>query len=330
MKKVFLYDQDRALLIFLLLINLLEDEIIYVTYKNNLNKIKSLKGQKIILDENKLKFRKIFQLCIDIKKFRKKYGNLLRGIKEKKIELYGIPFFELAQRFFYKEEIIAIEEGVSIYSKSCITIKMKIKSLLISILSVLFCLKERKYFENLKIKKLYLTKNLYRETTNFKYNSEVVDLKELWDQKTEKEKRIILNIFKFNNNILKKLEKDTIILLTQPLSEDGVISEERKIEIYSEILNKYSGDSILIKPHPREITDYEKAFPNYYIIKEKYPIEILELLGVKIKKVVTLFSTAAFGLGRNLEIDFYGTEVDEKLYDRFGNCDNIMKRNAFL
>ena len=65
-------------------------------------------------------------------------------------------------------------------------------------------------------------------------------------------------------------------------------------------------------------------------MKERYPVEILELVGINIKKAITIFSSAAFGLGKNVEIDFYGTEIYYKLFERFGTQDKVMKRNAFL
>ena len=65
-------------------------------------------------------------------------------------------------------------------------------------------------------------------------------------------------------------------------------------------------------------------------MKEKYPTELLGVMGIKLDRVVTLFSTAVFGFGKDVAIDFYGTEIDDKLFERFGSCDNIMVRNAKL
>lgn len=331
MKKIFLYDQDRALLIFLLLSNLLKDEIIYVTYENKVEKIKKLKGKKIVFDSNDLLFKNRIKMAIKIKKFRREYKTLLNEIEYGKTRLYGIHYFELAQRIFYKEDLIALEEGTATYSQFPVTLKGKIKYFLIDILNNFFNIRERQDFKGKRIEKFYLTENLCKEIPEeFKEKTEVVNLKRLWDNKMEEEKKLILDVFNFNEEILKKATKDTIMLITQPVSEDGIISEEEKIEIYSKILDRYKNQSVIIKPHPREKTDYRKNFPNCYIMKEKYPIEILELVGIKLKKAVTLFSTAAFGLGKDVAIDFYGAEVNDKLFKRFGNHDNIMKRNAFF
>lgn len=336
MKKVFLYDQDRALLIFLLLTDLKNDEIIYFAYRNKEKILSKLKGKKTIIDGRNFVFCRRINFIFWLKKFRKEKKVLLDEIKEKKVELYGIDYLELAKRVFYDEPINVIEEGTVIFSPLHErNLKYKIKYFLVKAINFIFKNKERiesfDYDENNKVVKVYLTDNLCKELPQkMKEKSEVINLKDLWNKKTLEEKEYILNVFSVDKNIVNKISDKSIILVTQPLSEDNVITEKEKIEIYSKILKKYSNSSIIIKPHPRELTDYSKYFSNCYIMKEKYPIEILALLGIKIDKIVTLFSGAAFGFGKEIKIDFYGTEINEKIFSRFGTQDNIMKRNAFL
>lgn len=334
MKKILLYEPERVLLIFLLLVNLSKDKIVFITFFQK-NGLKKLKGEKILIDFEKIECN-IIKRSLYIRKKRIELKNLLKEIKNKKAELYGLDHQFLGKRLFFNEEIKVIEEGTINHLDYK---KFKHKGFIQNLKKIIFkILKNFGISERVEelgydksIKKIYLTKNLYKKSPKeLEKKIEVIDLKELWNQKTEEEQKYILDVFNFDYNILKKINKDTIMLFTQPLSEDGVISEERKIEIYSKIINKNLGSSIIIKPHPREITDYKKYFPNCYIMEEKYPVEILELVGIKIKKVITLFSSAVFGFGNDTQIQFYGTEVDEELYNRFGSCDNIMKRNAFL
>lgn len=327
MKRIVLYDLDRVLLIFLLLSNLKKDEIIYISFFNKKEKIEKLPGKKIFINEEKIETfflkRKKY-----IKEIRKKLMPLIEQINNKKIYLYGLDHYALAMKIFYKEEMYVIEEGTFNYSFISESIGQKIKKIIKS-----FFIRERK--KNLgygdKVKKIYFTENLCKEIPKgLEKKAEIINLKELWNKKSEEEKKIILNTFNFNEEILKKADKNTIMLFTQPLSEDNVITEEEKIDLYSKILKKYDNQSIIIKPHPREKTDYSKYFPSYYVMKERYPVEILELVGINIKKAITIFSSAAFGLGKNVEIDFYGTEIYYKLFERFGTQDKVMKRNAFL
>ena len=121
-----------------------------------------------------------------------------------------------------------------------------------------------------------------------------------------------LEILKNNSN--------KILLLTQPLSEDGIVSEEEKIKMYENILIEKNIKEIYIKLHPRERTDYVKNFKNIKvnIIKKDFPAEILFLLNINFNKVITLFSTAALNFKGKSEIEFIGTKDYPKLIERFG------------
>ena len=178
-----------------------------------------------------------------------------------------------------------------------------------------------------KIKKIYLT-GLAQIPEEIKNKVEIIDLKKLWKLKTREEQQEILEIFGFNNNLIKELKEKNIILFTQPLSEDGILNEQEKIELYSKIILKYPKEKLIIKTHPREKTNYSKIFNEIYILEQNFPAEIFKLLEISFKKGVTLFSTAV--LTNNCkEIDFYGTEVHPKLLKKFGSMEHIMKRNKF-
>lgn len=87
------------------------------------------------------------------------------------------------------------------------------------------------------------------------------------------------------------------LILTQPLYEDNLLkNEEEKVNLYKKIIKKYtSGEKIVLKTHPRETTDYFKYFKeekNIVIIEEKFPIEVLNFLDIKFKRVISVASTA--------------------------------------
>ena len=178
------------------------------------------------------------------------------------------------------------------------------------------------------VKKIYLT-GLAQIPEEIKDKVEIVDLKKLWKLKTKEEQGGILEVFGFNREILEKIKEKNTILFTQPLSEDGILNEQEKIELYSKIILKYPKEKLIIKTHPREKTNYSKVFNEIYILEQNFPAEIFKLLEISFKKGITLFSTAV--LANNCEeIDFYGTEVHPKLLKKFGSMDHIMKRNKFL
>ena len=338
MNKIFLYDTERSLLIFLLMNNFLDENITYFFSKDVLN-LEALPGKKIFLPEiGKIEKLKFFESLIVknfyIKKVRRKYRNIFNLIEKKNVSIYGLGHTFLSSEIFYKEDLFLLEDGLLNYIFLDLptpnSFKKGLKNIISLLTKFLFGLKIRKqpYGQGNSIKKIYLT-GLASTPKEIEEKVEIIDLKKLWKNKNQKEKEIILKTFEVDLSILEKINKDTIMLFTQPLSEDTFISEREKIDLYSKILKKYPNQSVIIKIHPREITDYSKYFPNCYVMKEKYPVEILGLMDINIKKVVTIFSTAVFGFN-NIPIDFYGTEINQKLFSAFGSQDKLKKRNAFL
>ncbi|NMS07965.1 lipooligosaccharide sialyltransferase, partial [Vibrio parahaemolyticus] len=60
------------------------------------------------------------------------------------------------------------------------------------------------------------------------------------------------------------------ILFTQPISD--LVTEDGKIELYKEIYEKYN--ITVIKPHPRECTDYTEHF-SCLVIDKFIPAEVI-------------------------------------------------------
>lgn len=249
----------------------------------------------------------------------------LRG---KDLEVYGNDHLDIAipyRRFGMK----LIEDGTLNYTfhesgYKNPSLKDKIKNLIRLVPSDKKC-----YGLDDRVKEIYLT-GLAPIPKIIEKKVKLIDLKRLWKGRSEEERESILKIFSLEKDIEKKISGRDIILFTQPISEDRVISEEEKICIYTKIIEKYPADKLIIKTHPREKTDYKKIFKDILVLDKPFPFEVLNLLGVKFKKSVTLFSTAGLGLGKDVEVDFYGTEVHPKIFETFGSCDNIMKRNSFL
>jgi hypothetical protein len=109
-----------------------------------------------------------------------------------------------------------------------------------------------------------------------------LNLDYLIDDLNEKEKIMICNAFpgykKFYLSFsLKDKFKKRVLLLTQPLSEDGLIDEEEKINLYEEVIRNYHNKyKIFLKPHPRENTIYENYFSKVITLPQSFPIELLK------------------------------------------------------
>ena len=180
-----------------------------------------------------------------------------------------------------------------------------------------------------KIQKIILT-GILPIPEIIKPKVELINLENRWKKLSKEKKEKILEIFNINLNEIKNLEKskNKILLLTQPLSEDRIVSEEEKINMYKDILQKRNIKEVYIKIHPRERTNYVKGFENIkvHIIKKDFPVEILFLLNINFSKVITLFSTAALNFKGKGEIEFIGTRNYPKLVEKFGIIENREQR----
>ena len=97
----------------------------------------------------------------------------------------------------------------------------------------------------------------------------------------EKDRKEILDI-KYNH---------AGIVFTQPFSEDGFMSENRKKEIMSQICDYYSKFSkVYLKVHPRDKTQYH--IDNAKILKGNYPSEIFNVLNIEFDFAVAICSSA--------------------------------------
>ena len=168
-------------------------------------------------------------------------------------------------------------------------------------------------------RKIYLT-GMIPIPEGIKEKVEVVNMQELWNACDPGKRDYIRKVFGMVKSGIDDRKTDST-LITQPFSEEFVLTEEEKISLYRRIV----GDKeMTIKPHPREKTDYAKYFPSASIIDPSVPLELYALESrTRFKEVYTVFSTAAFVFPYEVRIHFAGTKVNPKLKDRYGNIDFI-------
>ena len=101
---------------------------------------------------------------------------------------------------------------------------------------------------------------------------------------------------------------DKCILITEHLSNLGVLSEEEQIQFYLEnVCLKYREEQIIIKPHPSDVLNYRKIFPNARVLEEKFPSEFLPFIFEdKPNKVITIGSTAVRLLEPYFDVEYIG------------------------
>lgn len=82
-----------------------------------------------------------------------------------------------------------------------------------------------------------------------------------------------------------------VLLLTEPLCELTV-----REKIFRDCIKQYGAvegaeSIVLIKPHPRDILDYAKLFPDCIVLDSKFPMEVLNYIdGLTFRRVISVFT----------------------------------------
>lgn len=87
-----------------------------------------------------------------------------------------------------------------------------------------------------------------------------------------------------------KNHENKILILTEPLCD-----LETRERIFRDIIELYGkGMQIILKPHPRDLLDYEKCFPGCVVLSGKFPMEMMNFLpDIHVKKVISVFTVPA-------------------------------------
>lgn len=138
----------------------------------------------------------------------------------------------------------------------------------------------------------------------------------LVDRLTKEDKDILTRLFIENmDGLLEQLKigaEDKILVLTEPLCSLDVRKQifMDVIEQYGEIDGKKG--QVLIKPHPRDVLNYEKEFSEYIVLNGMFPMEVLNFIpNLTFKKVVTV-ATVPNGIKFADEVVFLGEDFLDK------------------
>ena len=149
-----------------------------------------------------------------------------------------------------------------------------------------------------------------------------VPRKDLFNNISEERKQLILRVFDVEE--LSEVAEKSVLILTQPLSIDGLMnSDDKQYGFYKKICNRYlsEGYEVYLKPHPRDSVTYEKM-NGVTLIAQSVPMELIEMVSdVKFERITTHSSTAINFLtcGKEKEVffDFNTREYDEKLLKKY-------------
>lgn len=238
--------------------------------------------------------------------------------KDSKCEIYAQDHIFKSYSFL-KDKFYLIEDGLMTYTRADEKISSYLKHSIITKIRWAIRGQIPIHGTSKKVKKVFL-RGLIPTPKCLEQKVEYIDIFDMWNKKSSEEKEYINNYFNFSKENIDKFKDKATVLFTQPLSEDKIISENEKIEIYKDILKNVDKNKLIIKIHPREKTDYKKIFPNVEIIEDKIPFELYLLNGFKCDEAITLFSTAVYSLEKS-KITFYGTKNYPELLNFFGNIE---------
>lgn len=139
----------------------------------------------------------------------------------------------------------------------------------------------------------------------------VVNRKSLFSKLDKQAQGIIKDIFANDFDNVNDTEIKHLFL-TQPLFPTYFHSIEDQIYYYRKILSETvkCEETLYIKPHPRDLTDYQTYFPDAIILNRDYPVEVLNLIpNVRFKSAITAFSTSIKALDSVEEKHFVGYPI---------------------
>ncbi len=121
--------------------------------------------------------------------------------------------------------------------------------------------------------------------------------KPMFDSLTSTDMDLLKNIF------LKDVpdfdDRHSVLLLTQPLFIDKTVeSEVKQLEIYKNAVHRYIGEyKLIVKPHPRDTSDYSGFFSQAIILDKNMPLEILAMIKKPhFAKVLSIDSTCTYAV----------------------------------
>lgn len=213
--------------------------------------------------------------------------------------VFGQDHFEYAY-LFRKCNFCVVEDGAANYEdKSAIVLEQQ----------KLHQIKDVKYIPfgwDASVKRVLLTGRL-PIPAGLRNKVEIHPLIKAWQELDISAQKNIMYILGYPLDKMESLRQDgrDIFLITQNYAPFSC-TKEKLVSIYKKILSNYDQNKVIIKPHPGDhVIDFEREFPRCAVMREKFPFEIVFFSGFPVNKIVTIDSTAAFGLWDDSHVDMY-------------------------
>lgn len=159
---------------------------------------------------------------------------------------------------------------------------------------------------NSRVNGIILT-GIWRIPNDIKNKVSIIDLKGLWNSKSDEEKQFFLNLYYIDSATMDILSRKKICYLGQSFSNFGMISLEKELSAYRKILSNYDAKDLYIKAHPTGFNiNYKQEFPGFYVLMNPIPFEVVYFIaGFNLEIIASICSTAAMNVDENVEQHFY-------------------------
>ncbi|MBY6198493.1 glycosyltransferase family 52 [Vibrio hangzhouensis] len=284
---VALIDSNYTLFLYFLLFNDEVEKTLFIVSDGISKCVRDNLINCIYLQDNKFtSFKKIREILRNVKIILSKDFRQLR--KNRDIVFFGqdhawFSFLGKGRKF------ILLEDGYDNYAKKP---NKGMKRFLLSYLGFPYL----EFGRSSNIEKIYLS-NILPTPEDISHKVVSVNIDNSWKALSPINKTKLFALFAPNKvhlltNALNYF--DSVLILTQPLNQDGLLSENNKIKYYLEATSHLDGvKDIWFKRHPRDTTDYSSLGWKDFGFST-CPIELLIAMGLQFKKVITYNSTAIY------------------------------------
>ena len=160
-----------------------------------------------------------------------------------------------------------------------------------------------------------------------KKNLDVVSMLELWKESGRDKQEFIMKFFELEASDVEAVKSKDIILVDQPLADDGLMTKAEQIELVRRILDHYGASNVLLKTHYRNSINYRAVFPDVMVWDKFTPMELLTFCGVKFREAVTVNSTAVLTLPSDVKIEWLGIDTANSFFDHLSEPSSTILRN---
>ncbi len=230
---------------------------------------------------------------------------LLRKFKFlKTADFYGADHNDLYSPIFWGKKIAVVEDGVGLYRP------LSLRGHLRLIFHTMLGIPTQRFGRGKHCDQIIYTRIWPLQIGNKQMIQ--IEPQSVWTEDIQK-RVFIQYVFNITNEDLDKFNGKSVILLTQPMDVVKMMTTEQLMDIYRQALLGIDPKKVVIKLHPSDWVDnYLQAFPEYTIMKKPIPMEILTNIGLKIKKAITISSTAIFTMPPDVQRVILDKNLKEK------------------